>query len=133
MNRVAQIITATGFVNAVVRPVGPITAPANMTFVEVEDNISVDAGWFWNGATFTPNSPAFKILLSHQVLNLLPATVVKAIKESTAAAVVKRYEIFKITPAWTRDEGISLFNDIQAAGLMTAQQNTDAVAAWPSA
>ena len=65
------------------------------------------------------------------VLNLLPASVVKAIKESTAAAVIKRYEMFKLKSAWTKTEGAALFDDIQAAGLMTAQQNTDALAAWP--
>ena len=81
-----------------------------------------------------PLGPRPKILRSFEVLALLPAAVVKAIASPTAAAaVVKRYEIFKITPSWTKAEGQSLFNDIEAAGLMTAQQNSDAVAAWPEA
>ena len=78
-----------------------------------------------------PSGPLPKLLRSHEVLNLLPAAVVKAIKESAVAAVVKRYEMFKITPSWTKSEGTALFNDIESAGLMTNTQNTDALALWP--
>ena len=80
-----------------------------------------------------PPSPQPKILRSDEVLGLLPAAVVKSIRDSTVAAVVKRYECFKIKPSWTKTEGTALFNDVEAAGLMTTQQNSDALAAWPSA
>ena len=97
--------------------------------------MSLEVIYYPNGTTQTvthPDPPAITAVLDpSSVLNLLPASVVKAIKESAAAAVVKRYEMFKLKATWTKTEGAALFDDIQAAGLMTAQQNTDALAAWP--
>lgn len=52
--RVAQIVTATGFVNAVVRPSGPLVAPTGMTFLEIEDHQPDVCGWTWDGENFIP-------------------------------------------------------------------------------
>ena len=69
------------------------------------------------------------VLSPDQVLDLLPASVVKAIKDSTDAAVVARYEAFKLKPKWDHSEGESLFADLVGAGLMT-QAQSDAIV-WP--
>ena len=79
-----------------------------------------------------PSGPRPKILRPHEVLGLLPATVVKAVRDSAAASVVKRYEIFKITPSFTKDEGTALFEDIVAATLMTEVQKDASLALWPN-
>ncbi len=50
MLRVAQIVTATGFVMACVRPSGPLVAPAGMTFLEIPDSLPEPTGKFWNFA-----------------------------------------------------------------------------------
>lgn len=57
MLRVAQIITATGFVQAVVRPSGPITAPAGMTFVEIDDEAADPCGWWYVDGEFQEEAP----------------------------------------------------------------------------
>lgn len=54
MNRIAQIVTATGFVNAVVRAAAPLTAPAGMTFMELSEESPDVCGWTWNGSAFVP-------------------------------------------------------------------------------
>lgn len=53
MNRVAQIVTATGYVSAVVRPKYPLVAPDGMTFVELPDNAPDVAGYTWDGESFS--------------------------------------------------------------------------------
>lgn len=78
-------------------------------------------------------TPTPRVLSPDEVLDLLPASVVKAIKDSTAAAVVKRYEMFKLKKVWTKAQGIALFADIEGAGLMDAAQNASATASWPNA
>lgn len=57
MLRIAQIVTATGFVQAVVRPIGALVAPAEMTFMEIADNVPDPCGKYWNGATFQDAAP----------------------------------------------------------------------------
>lgn len=92
------------------------------------------AGQLKETLVYADSAPQPLILGPEGVLNLLPAAVVKAISSSAAsAAVVKRYEMFKRKPMWTKVEGISLFNDIEGAGLMNNAQNAAAVAAWPEA
>lgn len=57
MLRIAQIIIATGFVQAVVRPAGPLVAPAGMTFLEIADDIADPCGLYWDGDDFTEEAP----------------------------------------------------------------------------
>ena len=54
MKRIAQVITATGFVSAVVRPSGAVAVPPNMTFIEIEDDQPDVSGWTWDGEAFNP-------------------------------------------------------------------------------
>jgi hypothetical protein len=57
MLRVVQIVTATKFVQAVVRPIGPLIAPAGMTFMQIADDAADPCGqWYVNGA-FTTQDP----------------------------------------------------------------------------
>ena len=108
------------------------TTWASHTFKEVPDGTvhgAADGTW----VPPPPPAPQPKILRADEVLGLLPAAVVKSIRDSTSAAVIKRYECFKIKPTWTKAEGIALFNDIEGAALMTNQQNLDALALWPTA
>ena len=109
-------------------------------FIVVPDSAVHSAKDNGNG-TYTNPSPAPAPapapvplnLRPDEILDLLPASVVKAIRDSATASAVKRYECFKLKQAWTKAEGIALFNDIEGAGLMTAPQNAAAVAAWPEA
>lgn len=57
MNRVVQIVIATGFVNAVVRPSGVLIAPPGMTFIEIEDDEPDPSGLRWDGKSFTEVEP----------------------------------------------------------------------------
>lgn len=53
MLRIAQIVTATGYVSAVVRPKYPLVAPDGMTFIELADDSPDVAGYTWDGESFT--------------------------------------------------------------------------------
>lgn len=91
---------------------------------------ATDAG----GGVFNNPPPVLvpKPLRPDEVLDLMPAAVVKSIRDSTSASVIKRYEAFKMKPNWTKEEGDVLFGDMVTATLMTAQQKIDALAAWPT-
>lgn len=101
-----------------------------VSFVDGADKLTSLRGG-GNVSQETPQ-PAYKALKPFEVLNLLPSSVVKSLKDATDPAAVKRFEVFKLTPILMRSEGASFFNDIEAAGLMTSAQNSDALALWPA-
>lgn len=57
MNRVAQIVTATGFVQAVVRPAGALVVPPGMTFVEIDDAMPDPIGLYYFKGAFQVAKP----------------------------------------------------------------------------
>ena len=69
MNRVAQIVTATGYVSAVVSPKAPLAAPAGMTFVELPDNSPDVAGYTWDGESF--NAPQASSVIKWDALDFM--------------------------------------------------------------
>lgn len=57
MLRVAQIVTATSRVQAVVRPAGELVAPAGMTFVEIADDVPEPSGMYYVAGAFQKSAP----------------------------------------------------------------------------
>ena len=72
-----------------------------------------------------------KVLSKEDVLELLPASVVKAVRDSIDAAVVKQYEKFKLAHVLTHAQGLALFAFLKNKTLMDATQEAAAIAAWP--
>lgn len=110
------------------------------SWVSVSDDAVPGATYNSPGSSTNPPDPPAPApapvplkLRPDEILNLLPATVVKSIEESTVASIIKRKVVFKGRPPQTKDQGIALFNDIEGAGLMNNAQNAAAVAAWPEA
>jgi hypothetical protein len=58
MLRVAQIVTATGYVQAVVRPTGVLIQPTGMTFVEISDELEDEpVGKYYVNGQFQDEPP----------------------------------------------------------------------------
>ena len=66
-----------------------------------------------------------------EFLELLPAAVVKAVRDATAAGIVAKYEALKIKPYLTPAEGTATIAALVSASLMT-QAQADAIV-WPEA
>lgn len=58
MKRVAQIVDATSYVRAVVRPGGEMVAPSGMTFVEIEDDLADPTGQYYVNGQFQDVPPS---------------------------------------------------------------------------
>lgn len=105
----------------------------NWTIAEVPAGTQHGAtpnGGAWDNPLGTP--PQKRQLSLEEVLDLLPAAVVKALHESTSAAVIKRFHKARARATFTWDDGVKLGNDLEAAAMFTPQQNIDFKAAWPT-
>lgn len=68
-----------------------------------------------------------------EVIDLLPSGVMKACRDSTVAGVIKAFYKFLAKNGFTYAEGVVLGDGLEALSIITAQQNIDFKAAWPSA
>lgn len=57
MKRIAQIVIATGFVQAVIITGGVLVAPSGMTFVDVTGDARELAGWWYVNGQFQQAAP----------------------------------------------------------------------------
>ena len=82
----------------------------------------------------TPDPPTQKRVCSREeVIDLLPAALLKTLRDTVNATVIKRYEKFKARNTFTFAQGASLLNDLQASGLISEPDNASIQAAWPVA
>lgn len=151
MNRVAQIVTATGYVSAVVRPKTPLTAPDGMTFVEIEDSSPDVSGKVWNGTTFEdPAHTPVPLILSktafqdHAVSQLGGGltgmgrftAIMDATRDSASGAVRFAYARYQAAQTFEKTNTASL-TAVMAADTQTGHLTTDERAAildnWPEA
>ena len=116
------------------------TEDATKDWLVVEVPKGTEHGAKDNGdGTFTnPTQPALprpqkRTVTLEEVINLIPATVIKSLEDSTIAAVIKRYRLFLARPDFTYAKGVELSDYLQAATLFTDQENIDFKAAWPEA
>lgn len=68
-----------------------------------------------------------------EIIEALPAGVMKACRDSADAGVIKQFYKFLAKGGFTKNEGIALGSFLESKSIITAQQNTDFVAAWPEA
>lgn len=57
MKRIAQIINATSFVQALVRPSGAVVPPSGWTFIEIEDAAPDPLGKYYVNGQFQDDPP----------------------------------------------------------------------------
>lgn len=60
-------------------------------------------------------------------------TIIKACRDSADNAVIGAYELFKSQSTLTKNEATALLTLLAAKTIITVQQKTDILAAWPTA
>ncbi len=58
--------------------------------------------------------------------------IIKACRDSADNAVIGAYELFKSQATLTKDEMTAILTLLQAKSIVTAQQKSDILAAWPT-
>ena len=144
MTTFAQIISGKVFdpqpnaTEAEYRARNPVFAAAPVVAQLVDDNAAHGATYNGGGNYTNPSQPApfgtqKRVCTPEEVIDLIPAAVIKSLEDSTNATVIKRYRKFLARTNFTYAQGVELGDDLEGATLFTAQQNNDFRAAWPEA
>lgn len=72
-----------------------------------------------------------RVCTRDEVIDLLPGGLMKTLRDSTVAAVIKRFYKFQAKTSFTYEDGVELGDALQGATLITVQENSDFKTAWP--
>lgn len=90
-------------------------------------------GTFSNPQPISPPAPVKRTCTREEIIDLLPGGVMKACRDSTNVNVIKAFYKFLAKGGFTYLEGVILGDGLEALTIITAQQNIDFKAAWPTA